>query len=52
LVIQTKAKELIIGAHGRSIYKMDISKVQELTKDVLAKNIHLFKVINITIIYS
>lgn len=44
VVIQTKAKELIVGTHGRSIYKMDISKVQELTKDVLAKNLHLFKV--------
>ena len=43
-VIQMKAKELIVGTHGRSIYKMDISKVQELTKDVLAKNLHLFKV--------
>lgn len=43
-VIQTKAKELIVGTHGRSIYKMDISKVQEVTKEVLAKNLHLFKV--------
>jgi photosystem II stability/assembly factor-like uncharacterized protein len=43
-VIQTKAKELIVGTHGRSIYKMDISKVQDLTKEVLAKNLHLFKV--------
>jgi len=43
-VIQTKAKELIVGTHGRSIYKMDISKVQELTNAVLAKNLHLFKV--------
>jgi ligand-binding sensor domain-containing protein len=43
-VIQTKVKELIVGTHGRSIYKMDISKVQELTKEVLAKNLHLFKV--------
>jgi hypothetical protein len=43
-VIQTKAKELIVGTHGRSIYKIDISKVQELTKEVLAKNLHLFKV--------
>ena len=43
-VIQTKAKELLVGTHGRSIYKIDISKVQELTKEVLAKNLHLFKV--------
>lgn len=44
VVIQMKAKELIVGTHGRSIYKIDISKVQELTKEVLAKNLHLFKV--------
>jgi photosystem II stability/assembly factor-like uncharacterized protein len=43
-VIQTKAKELIVGTHGRSIYKIDLSKVQELTKDVLAKNLYLFNV--------
>lgn len=43
-VIQMKAKELIVGTHGRSIYKIDISKVQELTKEVLDKNLHLFKV--------
>lgn len=43
-VIQNKAKELIVGTHGRSIYKIDISKVQELTKEVLAKNLHLFEV--------
>jgi photosystem II stability/assembly factor-like uncharacterized protein len=44
LKIQAKAKELIVGTHGRSIYKIDLSKLQELTKEVLAKNIHLFKV--------
>jgi len=44
LKIQEKAKQLIIGTHGRSIYKIDISKVQELTKEILAKTLHLFKV--------
>lgn len=43
-VVQSKAKEVIIGTHGRSIYKMDSSKVQELTNEILAKNIHLYKV--------
>jgi hypothetical protein len=33
-----------VGTHGRSLYKIDISRVQELTKEVLAKNLHLFKV--------
>jgi photosystem II stability/assembly factor-like uncharacterized protein len=44
LKIQAKAKELIVGTHGRSIYKIDLSKGQELTNEILAKNIHLFKV--------
>jgi photosystem II stability/assembly factor-like uncharacterized protein len=43
-VVQSKAKEVIIGTHGRSIYKMDSSKVQELTNEILAKSIHLYKV--------
>lgn len=43
LKIQAKAKELIVGTHGRSIYKIDLSKGQELTYEILAKNIHLFK---------
>ncbi len=43
LKIQAKAKELIVGTHGRSIYKIDLSKGQELTNEILAKNIHLFK---------
>ena len=44
LVIQSKAKELVVGTHGRSIYKVDISKVQGLTNELLAKNLQLFKV--------
>jgi len=44
VVVQSKAKEVIIGTHGRSIYKMDSSKVQELTNEILAKSIHLYKV--------
>ena len=41
-VIQNKAKELIVGTHGRSIYKMDVSKVQALSVDVLNKTLYLF----------
>ncbi len=29
-VIQSKAKELVVGTHGRSLYKIALSKVQEL----------------------
>ena len=46
LVIQTKAKELIVGTHGRSIYKTDISKMQMLNDSILKKPLHLFKIAN------
>ena len=42
LKIQARAKDLIVGTHGRAIYKVGIAKVQELTTDLLAKKIHLF----------
>ena len=42
LVIQSREKDLIIGTHGRSIYKMDVSVLQQLTDSILNKNLHLF----------
>ncbi len=47
LVIQETEKDLVIGTHGRSIYKANISALQETTDDILASNIHLFKVTDI-----
>lgn len=32
LVIQKKAKDLIVGTHGRSVYKVSLKQVQELKK--------------------
>ncbi len=46
LVIQSKAKELIVGTHGRSLYKVAISKIQLLTDELLKKSVHLFEVEN------
>ncbi len=48
LVIQPKAKELVVATHGRSLYKVDLSKVQLLTSELLKKPFHLFKVENVT----
>ncbi|WKB82872.1 glycosyl hydrolase [Cellulophaga lytica] len=47
LVIQTTAKDLLVGTHGRSIYKTNIAKLQEMTPKMLAKKLHLFKPENI-----
>jgi len=43
-VIQSKAKELVVGTHGRSLYKIALSKVQELDDVVLKKALHLYEI--------
>jgi len=47
LVIQKESKHLVVGTHGRSIYKTDISALQSLTSDVLKKDVHVFSIKNI-----
>ncbi|WP_222982812.1 sialidase family protein [Flagellimonas meishanensis] len=48
LVIQSKAKHLLVGTHGRSIYKADISALQQMTAEVLSKDLVMFEPENIT----
>jgi hypothetical protein len=43
LIVQPKAKHLLVGTHGRSIYKADIDQLQQITTEVLAKPLHFFK---------
>lgn len=43
LVIQSEAKDLLVGTHGRSIYRANISYLQELNKKILEKELHVFK---------
>ena len=47
LIIQSKAKELIVGTHGRSLYKVDVSKIQLLTDELLKKPLHVFAIENV-----
>ncbi|MCA0236203.1 MAG: glycosyl hydrolase [Bacteroidetes bacterium] len=44
LVIQEKKRDLLIGTHGRSIFRINVSTIEGLTKDVLAETIHLFDI--------
>ncbi|MCH3881422.1 MULTISPECIES: VPS10 domain-containing protein [Tenacibaculum] len=44
LVIQPTAKDLIVGTHGRSIYKANIETIQGVSETILAKSTHLFSV--------
>ncbi|WP_425076286.1 WD40/YVTN/BNR-like repeat-containing protein [Psychroserpens sp. S379A] len=44
IVVQPKAKDLLLGTHGRSIYKADISKLQQMNPSMLSNAITLFNV--------
>ncbi len=42
LVIHPKAKELVVGTHGRSIYVADVSHLEQLTDSVILKDLYVF----------
>ena len=47
LVIQPTAKHLVVGTHGRSLYRADIASLQKMNAEVLAKPSHVFAIDNI-----
>ena len=48
LVIQPEAKELIVGTHGRSLYKASLSDMQSLDNENLNKDLVFYDIENIT----
>ena len=42
LKIQPKSKDLVVGTHGRSIYKVNISELEQLNPSILESSVHLF----------
>ena len=42
LVVHPRDKEIVLGTHGRSFWKADVSHVQQLNKEIMAKPIHIF----------
>jgi photosystem II stability/assembly factor-like uncharacterized protein len=42
--IQEREKDLIVGTHGRSIYRAGVEHLQQLTPDLREKPLHLFAV--------
>ena len=44
LVIQPEARHLLVGTHGRSIYKADISVLQKMTSQITNKALVVFDV--------
>jgi photosystem II stability/assembly factor-like uncharacterized protein len=43
LVIQSKTNDLLVGTHGRSAFRINVSNIQHLNREVLAETIHLFE---------
>jgi photosystem II stability/assembly factor-like uncharacterized protein len=44
VVIHPREKDIIVGTHGRSMYKGSAAELQQLNEEVLASAIHLFSV--------
>jgi photosystem II stability/assembly factor-like uncharacterized protein len=44
LVIHPRDRDLVIATHGRSLYVMDISPLEEFKPEVLAAPVHLFDI--------
>ncbi len=44
MVIHPRENDLVVATHGRGIYIIDITPIQEMTPAVLEKDVHLFQV--------
>lgn len=42
LAVQSKAKHLVVGTHGRSMYVADIAPLQQMTNELTSKETHIF----------
>ncbi|MCH2193390.1 glycosyl hydrolase [Kordia sp.] len=42
IVVQKQAKDLLLGTHGRSIYKANIAVLQQVDAAIVAKDVHVF----------
>ncbi|SEK81148.1 BNR/Asp-box repeat-containing protein [Aquimarina amphilecti] len=42
IVVQSEANDLLLGTHGRSIYKTNIEPLQNLNSEVLDSGLHLY----------
>ena len=48
LKIQARAKHLVVGTHGRSIYRADIAHIQQLMPALIAEPLHAFAIDPVT----
>ena len=48
LKVQARAKHLVVGTHGRSIYRADVEQIQQLTPDFIAEPLYAFALESVT----
>lgn len=48
LVIQKEAHDLVIGTHGRSLFKTNVTHLQKLNSNLMTKTVHLFELKDLT----
>lgn len=48
LVVHPRENDLLVGTHGRSIYKGKVSLIQKLTPELMAKDLSLFPLDKVT----
>ena len=44
LLIHPRESDLVVGTYGRGLYVTDITPLQEMNKDVLSRDVHLFAI--------
>ncbi|WP_103069143.1 VPS10 domain-containing protein [Aquimarina sediminis] len=44
IVIQPEAKDLLLGTHGRSIYKTNIKAIQSLNDEIMKNGLYVFEI--------
>ena len=48
LKVQARAKHLVVGTHGRSIFRADLALIQQLTPDLMARPLRAFAIEAVT----
>ena len=44
MVVHEDAHDLLVGTHGRSIFKVDVAELQQMTINILSKPVHVFNI--------
>jgi len=52
LLVHPREKDLVVGTYGRGVWVTNISPLQELNQEILAKDFHLFDIVSKPVTYT